>query len=459
MKAFGFRSKNCGIFDGFKSVFPLFKWRSSLYKLCYKELIFLLIPYLILTVVYRYALNEDGKRLFEELVRYFDRYLEMISLPFILGFYVATVAARWWQQYMALPWPDRLILTVAAYIQGTDSESRKLKKTLVRHCNLMGVLLIRSLATSVSNRKKTLEDAVKSGFMTKTEMRCYESIESDVNLYWLPGLWFAQNLQEAFMKGHIKDTYAVKLIMEELLDFRGKCGTLWTYSWISIPLIYTQVVTLAVYSFFFACIMGHQRIVDQTSPEDGLTADLYYGLSLLAEQMICPYGNGDEHFDVDFLLNRHAEVIQLGTDTLSEQCPLASQELLSQGENSLEEKDPDNDEEQKMKSTDYPYDSAALRKFSALNNLRRPTRVSLQNGNAAVPSFANSDATLQSVQHEPDNPSHSHSEISTTSRMPMQNAARQGFARYLKNSTGICKISSRRTHVETSDNQQSSVHL
>lgn len=99
-------------------------------------------------------------------------------------------------------------------------------------------------------------------------MRCYESIESDVNLYWLPGLWFAQNLQEAFMKGHIKDTYAVKLIMEvtrilllhlfhqtfeknnvpgirvclqELLDFRGKCGTLWTYSWISIPLIYTQV--------------------------------------------------------------------------------------------------------------------------------------------------------------------------------------------------------------------------
>lgn len=32
------------------------------------------------------------------------------------------------------------------------------------------------------------------------------------------------------------------------------------------------------------------------------------GLLKLAEQMICPYGNGDEHFDVDFLLNRHAEV-------------------------------------------------------------------------------------------------------------------------------------------------------
>jgi hypothetical protein len=33
-------------------------------------------------------------RLFEQFVRYFDQYLDMISLPFILGFYVATVAAR-----------------------------------------------------------------------------------------------------------------------------------------------------------------------------------------------------------------------------------------------------------------------------------------------------------------------------------------------------------------------------
>ena len=36
--------------------------------------------------------------------------------------------------------------------------------------------------------------------------------------------------------------------MQELLDFRGKCGTLWTYSWISIPLIYTQV-TCILYNY------------------------------------------------------------------------------------------------------------------------------------------------------------------------------------------------------------------
>jgi hypothetical protein len=54
-------------------------------------------------------------------------------------------------------------LTIAAYVPGCDAESRKLKKTLVRHCNLMGVLLIRSLSNTDSNRKKTLEEAVKLG--------------------------------------------------------------------------------------------------------------------------------------------------------------------------------------------------------------------------------------------------------------------------------------------------------
>ena len=50
--------------------------------------------------------------------------------------------------------------------------------------------------------------------MTKKEMICFESIETDVNLYWLPGLWFAQNLQAAFIQGCVKDTYAVNHIME-----------------------------------------------------------------------------------------------------------------------------------------------------------------------------------------------------------------------------------------------------
>ena len=59
-------------------------------------------------------------RLFESVVKYFDAFLSLIPLSFVLGFYVSYVASRWWQQFLAIPWPDKLFHTVACYIPGLD---------------------------------------------------------------------------------------------------------------------------------------------------------------------------------------------------------------------------------------------------------------------------------------------------------------------------------------------------
>jgi bestrophin, other len=47
------------------------------------------------------------RRLFEKVVVYCDKFISLIPLSFVLGFYVTYVAGRWWQQYMAIPWPDK----------------------------------------------------------------------------------------------------------------------------------------------------------------------------------------------------------------------------------------------------------------------------------------------------------------------------------------------------------------
>lgn len=58
---------------------------------------------------------------------------------------------------------NRLALAIATYMPGTDDESRFVRKTLVRQCNLMAVLLLRGLSNPVFNRAKVLEDAVRAG--------------------------------------------------------------------------------------------------------------------------------------------------------------------------------------------------------------------------------------------------------------------------------------------------------
>ena len=49
------------------------------------------------------------------------------------------------------------------YIPGCDKESKILRKTLVQNCNLMAVLVFRSISESVECRLKTLDDVVNAG--------------------------------------------------------------------------------------------------------------------------------------------------------------------------------------------------------------------------------------------------------------------------------------------------------
>ena len=49
-------------------------------------------------------------------------------------------------------------------------------------------------------------------------MECFQSTEADINLYWVPGLWFIHRLRESQQKGIIKDSQGMKLIMEVLND-------------------------------------------------------------------------------------------------------------------------------------------------------------------------------------------------------------------------------------------------
>lgn len=114
------------------------------------------------------------------------------------------------------------------------------------------------------------------------------------------------------LQGRIRDDFAVKTIIDELNKFRGQCGLLISYDTISVPLVYTQVVTLAVYSYFLTCCMGQQwtdgKVVGTSSYLNKV--DLYFplfttlqfffymGWLKVAESLINPFGEDDDDFEV-----------------------------------------------------------------------------------------------------------------------------------------------------------------
>ncbi|XP_065602446.1 bestrophin-4 [Cyrtonyx montezumae] len=322
-------------FGGFSKL--LFRWKGSIYKLLYKEFIVFVVLYALLSIIYRTLLTEEQKRLYTKVAQYCNRSTDLIPMSFVLGFYVTLIVNRWWAQYTSIPLPDQLMCVISSNVHGKDERGRILRRTLVRYANLSAVLILRSVSTRVLKRFPTMDHVVEAGFMTQDERKKFESLYSDFNKYWIPCVWFTNLAAQARRDGRIRDDVALRLLMDELNLYRAKCSMLFHYDWISIPLVYTQVVTIAVYSFFAFCLIGRQFLEPLEPGQEG-DLDMYIPLSTLlqfffyagwlkvAEQIINPFGEDDDDFETNKLIDRNLQVSLLSVDDMYQNLPPATKD-------------------------------------------------------------------------------------------------------------------------------------
>ncbi|XP_053319844.1 bestrophin-2 [Spea bombifrons] len=318
-------------FGGFYKLLLL--WRGSIYKLLYKEFVAFFIMYSALSVTYRFFLSEEQRRYFEKVSIYCNNYANLIPVSFVLGFYVTLVVNRWWNQYLCMPFPDRVMCAISGTVHGADEKGRLYRRTLMRYCSLSGLLILRSVSTAAFKRFPTIDHVVEAGFMTRYERKKFENLRSSYNKYWVPCVWFCNLAAQARDEGRIRDDHALKMLIEELNAFRGNCGMLFHYDWVSVPLVYTQVVTIAVYSFFLTCIIGRQ-FLDPAQGYAGHDLDLYVpvftllqfffyaGWLKVAEQLINPFGEDDDDFETNFLIDRNFQVSMMAVDEMYSDVPL-----------------------------------------------------------------------------------------------------------------------------------------
>ncbi|XP_052616975.1 bestrophin-1 isoform X4 [Peromyscus californicus insignis] len=197
------------------------------------------------------------------------------------GFYVTLVVTRWWNQYESLPWPDRLMSQVSGFVEGKDEQGRLLRRTLIRYAILGQVLILRSVSTAVFKRFPTLLHLVRAGFMTNEEYKHLQKLGLPHNSFWVPWVWFANLSMKAYVGGRIRDTVLLQSMINEMCTLRTQCGHLYAYDWISIPLVYTQV----------------------------------------AEQLINPFGEDDDDFETNWIIDRNLQVSLLSVDEMHQDLP------------------------------------------------------------------------------------------------------------------------------------------
>ncbi|KFP91950.1 Bestrophin-3, partial [Apaloderma vittatum] len=316
----------------------LLKWKGSIYKLLYREFIVFATLYTAISVLYRFFLTGSQKRFFEKLSIYCDRYAEQIPVTFVLGFYVTLVVNRWWNQFVNLPWPDRLMFLISSCVQGRDEYGRLLRRTLMRYVNLTSLLIFRSVSTAVYKRFPTMDHVVGAGFMTRYERKIFDDLKSPHLKYWVPFVWFGNLASKARKEGRIRDSVDLQTLMNEMNKYRSWCSLLFGYDWVGIPLVYTQVVTLAVYTFFFACLIGRQ-FLDTDQGYQGHDLDIYIPIFTLlqfffyagwlkvAEQLINPFGEDDDDFETNWCIDRNLQVSLLAVDEMHMNLPRMEKDI------------------------------------------------------------------------------------------------------------------------------------
>lgn len=297
----------------------LLRWRGSIWKSVILELFVWLVLFGIISVVYRTALDDKQASTFEQFVHYCDEKLDYIPLNFMLGFFVTSVLSRWINFFVNIGYIDNIALMVAAYVRGSDEKTRMLRRNIIRYCVLSQALVFRDISMRVRKRFPTIDTLVAAGLMMEHEKEKYDAIQYRYAKYWMPFQWALSLCQEARNQQKITSDILLVEVGEEIKLFRTNLAILCNFDWVPLPIMYPQLIVLAVHTYFLVGAVARQFIINEQAANKSRT-DIYFpimtsiqfifymGWLKVAEAMLNPFGEDDDDFECNFLLDKNLTI-------------------------------------------------------------------------------------------------------------------------------------------------------
>ncbi|CAH8650516.1 unnamed protein product [Schistosoma haematobium] len=397
----------------------LFRWRGSLYKLVWPGLLVYCFFYAVVAIAYHSIPDEPEYRyarlLFVQICYIAGRVTNAVPLSFVLAFYVNLVVSRWLQQFLCLPTPDAICVLLSAYLgenpnlndhkKTENSEERALifRRTISRYVNLASALCFCSISVGMKQRFPTLDSLVICGLMTEQELEIYSNLEESTSNFFVPLVWAISLITKAHEENMIREERHVDALVNQVVEFWEKLYKLCMYDWVNVPLVYNQVVALAVYIYFAVTIFGHQFIdapsilphmptrvnssnltsvsnnndvssvilnnpANNTNINSGLSFPrvlpnipvftilsfiFYNGWLKVAESLVSPFGLDDDDFEVVPLLERNLNTSLYFVDTCISDSNLIPELVKSGCKIDIETDDDDHTDGTAVSDSDY----------------------------------------------------------------------------------------------------------
>ncbi|VDM92098.1 unnamed protein product [Onchocerca ochengi] len=238
----------------------------------------------------------------------------MIPIEFMLGFLVQAIITRWQRMIHDIGFIDNLSLTIASYIRDNTDYGRMIRRNIVRYICLSQLLVSRELSIAVQKRFPTIDSIVSADNKFGSK-------------FWLPIQWALFIVHSSRRKQLIDSDYYCERICEEIRCFRNNLANLYKYDRIPLPLAYPQLVYLAVYVHFLIILISKQEIIQQSTIQNDMTKlpnitvmlrwfpltpaiqfFFYMAWTKIAMVLINPFGEDDDDFETNALIDRNFKV-------------------------------------------------------------------------------------------------------------------------------------------------------
>ncbi|VUZ44728.1 unnamed protein product, partial [Hymenolepis diminuta] len=268
-----------------------------------------------MSVMYSFFLTGPMKNNFKNYCLYCKRAVMQVPVHFVMGFFVDTIASRWWDQFQRLPWPDELAMSLVAYTHGNNEYVRKQRRTIMRYINLSYVIYFRNISSQVQLRFPSEFNLIQAGLVTEDELVRY-ALTAPYNRaghYSVPITWAQNIILQMRGEGSIKSDTDADCLLKLAVDFRKQIGGIVCYDLLPVPLVYTQVATILTYSFTLSLIFSWQFMGEENAglyiPIFELLQVIFYvGWLKVSEGLINPLGEDEDDYDICDMIERNMHI-------------------------------------------------------------------------------------------------------------------------------------------------------
>ena len=238
------------------------KWSKSFFDLVWPGFLLYYFVYAAVTVLYTYGLNPSWQSNFNAMASYFAKYISVLPVSLIIGYFTATALSQWATTVKAIPGVVKPIVVFIGSLKRGIPEGQQLVEKYGRYNLLMWILTLRQICPKLKQQFPDLASLESFNYLTAGERAVMETYLEKGNkqesLHMVVYDWINRFIRYTEVKGYFRSPPEYSRNLDNAHAFEESCAGILKIAASNTLIVMSKTVTFVHYSYGLMTILSHQ---------------------------------------------------------------------------------------------------------------------------------------------------------------------------------------------------------